>query len=112
LPNLTLGVVLGPLVTLLNQGVVYAVASSACGRNPRTVLHIVSAVCLLVVAIAGTGAYRNWRAEGRSTEDEQDGVTSRVRFLALLGMTISGISALLILAQWLAIFTFGPCQRA
>jgi len=112
LPNLTLGVVLGPFVTLLNQGVVYAVTSSACGRNLRGVLHIVSAICLLVVAVGGTGAYRNWRAEGRSTEDEHDGVTSRVRFLALLGMTISGISVLLILAQWLAIFTFGPCQRA
>ena len=75
-------------------------------------LHVATALCLIAVVIVGTGAHRNWRAEGRGPDHEQDVVKSRVRFLAFLGMTVSGISALLIVAQWLAIFIFGPCQRA
>ena len=61
---------------------------------------------------AGFLAWRDWDRVGRGVEDEAATIDSRSRFLALGGMAISALSALLILAQWLAIFVFGACMRA
>ena len=110
--SLSLGLVLGPLVALGHQQAVYAVNMWACGRNLHATMHIVPVLCLIVVFGAGFGAHRNWRAVGRGVEDEREGVAVRTRFLALLGMSISLFSAIVILAQWLAIFVFDPCMRA
>jgi hypothetical protein len=112
LVSLTLGVVLGPIVVLWNQAIIYSVDSWICRGDLRAILHVIPAVCFVIVAIAGLDAYRNWRAVGRGVDDEHEAVTSRVRFLAFVGMSICAISALLILAQWLALFVFRPCQRA
>ena len=49
---------------------------------------------------------------GRGTEDEAGTVNSRTRFVAMCGMAASALSALVILAQWLAIVVFGACMRA
>ncbi|MDB4877209.1 MAG: hypothetical protein JWM41_3655 [Gemmatimonadetes bacterium] len=110
--SLSLAIVLGPVVALVNQQAIYAADMWVCGRGFRAALHIVPALCLIVVAGAAVGAYRNWQAVGRGVEDEQATIATRTRFLALLGMSISVFSSLVILAQWLAIFVFAPCQRA
>jgi hypothetical protein len=57
-------------------------------------------------------AYAGWRAAGRGLEDERGGAGSRTRFLSLMGIAISTISALVVIAQWASIFTFGSCMRA
>jgi hypothetical protein len=110
--SISLGLVLGPTVALVNQQLIYSVNMWACGRGQHGVMHIIPALCLVVVAGAGIGAYLNWVAVGRGLEDEYDSVATRTRFAALLGMAISLFSAIVILAQWAAIFVFDPCMRA
>jgi hypothetical protein len=110
--SLSLGVVLGPIVALVNQQATYAVNMWACGRNLHATMHIVPALSLIVVAGAGIGAYLNWRVVGKGLEDEHGAIATRTRFLSLLGLAISVFSALVILAQWLAVFMFAPCMRA
>jgi hypothetical protein len=110
--SLTLGVVLGPIVALAHQQAVYAAAMWACGRRMPAALHAIPALCLIVVIGAAIGGYRNWRAVGGGVEDEHDAVATRTRFLALTGMAVSSFSAIVIIAQWLAIFVFDPCMRA
>lgn len=39
------------------------------------------------------------------------GVLSRSRFLAILGLSMSSLFFLLLVAQWLAILFLHPCQR-
>ena len=110
--SVSLGLVLGPTVALVNQQLIYSVNMWACGRGLHGVMHIIPALCLVVVAGTGIGAYLNWIAVGRGLEDEHDSVATRTRFAALLGMAISLFSAIVIVAQWAAIFVFDPCMRA
>ncbi|HEX3868723.1 MAG TPA: hypothetical protein VHV78_18305 [Gemmatimonadaceae bacterium] len=112
LRSLSLGVVVGPVIALVNQSTIYAAGTWACGHNARASLHVIPALCLIVAAGAAVGAFLNWRAVGRGVEDEHGGVETRTRFLAIVGLVVSVFSMLVIIAQWAAIFAFAACQRA
>lgn len=110
--SLTLGIVVGPIAVLVNEELIYVTNMWACGTGKQLAMHVVPILCLAVTLGAGLLAWRDWDRVGRGVEDEAATVDSRSRFLALGGMAISALSALLILAQWLAIFVFGACMRA
>ena len=110
--SLTLGIVVGPIAVLVNEELIYLTNMWACGTGKQLAMHVVPIICLVVTLGAGLLAWRDWDRVGRGVEDEAATVDSRSRFLALGGMAISALSALLILAQWLAIFVFGACMRA
>jgi hypothetical protein len=110
--TLTLGVVAGPIAVLVNEELIYVTNMWACGTRQQWAMHIVPLVCLLVTLGAGVLSWLDWVRVGRGTEDESATVDSRSRFLALTGIAVSALSALIILAQWLAIFVFGSCMRA
>jgi hypothetical protein len=84
----------------------------ACGTGGQLTMHVVPLICLLITLGAGFLAWTDWVRIGRGVEDEAATIDSRTRFLALGGMASSAISALLIIAQWLAIFVFAACMRA
>lgn len=109
--SLSLGVLLGPVAALVNQELIYVTNMWACGQGTQWAMHIVPIVCLLVAIGAGLLAWRDWHRVGRGIEEASATVDSRTRFLALSGMGISALSALVILAQWLAIFVFAACMR-
>ena len=110
--TLTLGVVLGPIAVLANEELIYVSNMWACGTGGQLVMHVVPLICLIVALGAGFLAWSDWVRVGRGVEDEAATIDSRSRFLALAGMGISALSALVIIAQWLAIFVFGACMRA
>jgi len=110
--SLSLGVLLGPTIALINQEAIYAVNMWSCGHGIRATMHIAPAVCLAIAIGTAMMAYRDWRAVGGGVEDEDGTVETRTRFVSLLGITISVFSSLVIVAQWAAIFVFDPCMRA
>jgi hypothetical protein len=110
--SLSAGLLVGPIAALFNQGLIYVANMWACGAGTRLALHVVPALCLAVSVGAGLLARADWARVGRGTHAEEATVSSRSRFLALSGMATSALSALVILAQWLAIFVFDPCLRA
>ena len=110
--SLALGWVLGPIVALANQQLIYAADMWACGRNQPVLMHIVAVLCLAVAIGTGTTAHGDWKAAGGGVEEEEATVATRTRFAAIAGMGISAFSALVILAQWAAVFVFDPCMRA
>ena len=110
--GLTLGIVTGPIAVLVNEELIYVTNMWACGAGKQLAMHVVPIICLVVTLGAGLLAWRDWDRVGRGVEDEAATVDARSRFLALGGMAISALSALIILAQWLAIFVFGACMRA
>jgi hypothetical protein len=110
--SLTLGIVAGPIAVLVNEELIYVTNMWACGTGKQLAMHVVPIICLLVTLGAALLAWRDWDRVGRGIEDEAATIDSRSRFLALGGMAVSALSALLILAQWLAIFVFGACMRA
>src|SRR3954468_675042 len=110
--TLTLGVVAGPIAVLVNEELIYVTNMWACGTGKHLAMHLVPLICVLVAVGAGALAWADWVRTGRGIEDEAGTIDARSRFLALTGMAVSALSALLILAQWLAIFVFGACMRA
>jgi hypothetical protein len=110
--SLTLAWLLAPVVALVNQQTIYSVELWACGHNEAALTHIVPALCLVVAAGCGITAYRDWKHVGGGVDVELGGAATRTRFVALGGIFVSAMAALVILCQWLAVFYFDPCVRA
>ena len=110
--RLATSVLLGPSAALVNQGIIYIAMIWACGPGSSLALHLIPLLCLAAAVAAGFIAYADWTRVGRGVQVDGATVDDRSRFLALAGMGASALSALVIVAQWVAIFVFGPCMRA
>ena len=105
------GVFAGPLAWFASQQASYALVPWACHGGPLLAIHLTNLVALAVVALAGALAWRDWRRAGNDVSDEGAPPEGRARFLGLVGLTLSGLFGLVILAQTIGAFFFGPCQR-
>ena len=106
------GVLAGPLATLTQLLVNYALVLWACGAGGREwPLHAVSLLALLVCVCAGLLSLRNWRRAGAGWAEDDAGAIPRSRFMAAVGMLVSLHTALVCVAQWAAVFAYGPCER-
>ena len=106
------GVLAPPFAALCQLQANYALTLWACGGPGRTwALHVVTVAALLVASGGGWVACRKWRAAGSVWEDEGAGALPRGRFMAAVGMLASSLSALLMVAMWIPVFVYGPCQR-
>ncbi|HEY6829049.1 MAG TPA: hypothetical protein VI259_19450 [Gemmatimonadaceae bacterium] len=106
---LTLAVLIGPIAALANQGLVYAIGTSACETRMPPLMHLVEALTLIICMVAFTFGYRVSRRI--SADDERQG-EGRTRFMALSAVGTGVFSAAVIIAQWVAVLTFSPCMRA
>ena len=104
-------VLAGPLAALTQLQANYALVLWACGSGQTWALHLVSLLALVVAAGAGLLAWRNWRRAGALWEDDGAGVLPRSRFMSVVGMLVSAHSALVVVAQWIAVFVYSTCER-
>src|ERR1043165_2807828 len=93
------GLLVGPIVMLVQLQTNYALVLWACNTGHEWVLHLVSLLALLITMAAGLLAWSNWRRAGAEWDDEGAGVIPRSRFMALVGVLISGLIALVNIAQ-------------
>jgi hypothetical protein len=102
----------GPVVWLLQFQTNFALVPLLCRSGAHNLaLHAVFVVALLLVAAAGFLAWRNFSAAGATVEGEDGaGVIPRSRFMSLLGLLATAMFFLVIVAQWIASWVFGPCQ--
>ncbi|HEV2706190.1 MAG TPA: hypothetical protein VGV59_09715 [Pyrinomonadaceae bacterium] len=105
------GLVVAPLTTLVQQTTSYALVHQACRTGQEWSLHVASVVALLLVCGCALLSWRSWRRAGAGAETEGAGVLPRSRFMAVVGLLISALSALVVIAQWIAVFVYAPCQR-
>jgi TRAP-type C4-dicarboxylate transport system permease small subunit len=104
------GVLGAPVVWAVQLDAGYALVPALCPSGNRTPLHLLSAVCIVLVLILCVLSYRTWRDSGGGSPDVPDGGwQARRRFVGALGMIVSLTFALVILAQGLAGFFFSPC---
>ncbi|HEV3469480.1 MAG TPA: hypothetical protein VG148_09190 [Pyrinomonadaceae bacterium] len=108
---LWMGVLPGPLAALVQLEANYALVLWACGAGREWPLHLVSVLALAAALGAGLLSWRNWRLAGADWEDRGAGVIHRSRFMSAVGMFVSLHAALVIVAQWAAVFFYGPCER-
>jgi hypothetical protein len=109
--RLWIPILLTPLFALLQQSANYALVPFACEKQQHAPIHLVALVSLLV---AVTGVWMAWtalREAGVHSPGDWGDPLSRRRFLAILGMSLSALMALTILAQWLTAAFIAPCMR-
>jgi hypothetical protein len=104
------GLLLAPTAFLANLEVGYLFVYPSCAAGSVLTIHVVHGVCLVLALAGGLIAWRSWQAEGLEWPGEAGGPGGRSRFMAGLGVTLSGLFVLTILAQWLPTFTLHPCQ--
>jgi hypothetical protein len=104
------GLLLAPAAFLLNLEVSYAVVTRACFEAGTGLIYLVQLVCLGVALLGAAVAWRVWRAEGAGWPGQEGGTAGRSRFMAGLGLMLSGLFTLVILAQGIPGFLLSPCQ--
>jgi hypothetical protein len=93
------GLLAGPAAWALDLGVSYALVKWACSSQRTAVLHLITIGAL---AITAGGALAAWNALQRTPGDAlDDGARppDRGRFMAVLGLVMSALFALTILAN-------------
>src|SRR4051812_2214552 len=109
--GLAYGFVGAPLSALYMQLTAYAGVQWSCGhRNPITI-HVIPVIFILLGVIALWLSWRDWTVVGRLTRAEGATISERTRFVALSGLILSAFSIVLMLALWLPMIVFSPCQR-
>jgi hypothetical protein len=104
------GVILAPLAFLVDLGAAYALVPRAClGRNELPV-HLSHLVCLAVALFGAATAWRCWRATGSTWSGEEGDPLARSRFMAGLGLLMSSLFVVVIIAMWIPSFILDPCQ--
>ena len=101
---------LGPLATLVGLEIAYIFADRACTTGDMLPVHLTWIGSLLAALLAAGLGWREWHRWGGGHAGDDGGLAGRSRFLAILGMLLSAMAALVILAQWSAAFIFHPCQ--
>jgi hypothetical protein len=109
--SLWCGLLLGPLAALSQLEGNYALVLRSCSAGRKWPLHLVSLTAIAITVFAWTLSYRHWRRLGGTWEDDGAGAVPRARFMAAIGILISVIMLLVIIAQWIPVFIYGPCHR-
>lgn len=108
---LWLGVLIAPLAFLTHLEINYALVTRLCQSTHKLTLPLVTILFLLIAALGGFIAWRNWVAAGRKWPGEAGSIMERSRFMAVVGLLISAIIMLALIWQLIALFYFDPCHR-
>lgn len=108
---LWLGMLAAPLAWALHEQASYMMAETACAQESHLLLHLATLGTLLIALAGGAIAWNRWKREPESSTEKGNAQASRVRFMALSGLVMSGWFALVILATWIPNLILGPCQR-
>ena len=105
------GVLAAPLAALWQQSICYALVPRVCWSGREWQLHLVSLLALALTLAGGLLSWRNWRKAGARWETDEAGVRPRSSFMAAVGILVSAFVALVVVAQWIAVFVYSTCER-
>jgi hypothetical protein len=100
-----------PLVALAQQSINYALVAAECAQQQRLPVHAVAAVALAITLIGVASAWRDWRAVDVKGLPRSGGPETNPRFLAIVGVAVSAMMALAVIAMWLTAAFIPPCVR-
>jgi hypothetical protein len=103
------GVIGAPLLWGIQFEATYALSPWACNGSIHAIIHLVTIVAIVIALFFAYLSRRDWRAAGGSPEETDGGTIPRIRFLGALGMFLSLLSAMIILAQGIASLFFEGC---
>ncbi|MDQ4075805.1 MAG: hypothetical protein M3220_06095 [Chloroflexota bacterium] len=101
---------LGPVaVWALHLNVSYFLVQPVCVMGGQIALHIASVVSVGLVLIPLLTSIRLLRTHGGSFRDNLEGRDDWLAFVGLLGIALSLISGVAVIAQWTPMFVLDPC---
>jgi hypothetical protein len=111
LAALWFGLVGGPLIMFIHGAIGFTMIPWACGAGKQSALWLNTIISLVACGAAIYACYRKWLEAGAEWDPTQDyGPLPRGRFMAIVGMAVSGLSLLVILADGIASLFLGACQ--
>jgi hypothetical protein len=87
----------------------YSLVTWACSVQRNWPLHVVSLLFLILAAVPGVVAWQQWRTDARDDRERRSAGAGRRRFMAMLGLMLTALFVLLIVAQAIPSFFFNPC---
>ena len=108
---LWLGLLTAPLVFLLHLEVNYALVTQLCQSTHKIAISLVTLAALLVSVVGGLIAWRNWQEAGRKLPGEGGGIIEPSRLMSAVGVFISLLFIVILIAQLIPQFIFDPCHR-
>lgn len=106
--SLWAGAIAAPVLWAVQFEITYALVPWICGHGKLFLLHITSAVFLVLAIICFWLCFRDFQFTPSDVKKDEAG-PGRAKFLAVLGMFVSGLFTLVIIAQGLAAFFLSPC---
>jgi hypothetical protein len=103
-----LGIVGPPTIWLVTFEAKYALAGNVSGSRGHLALVVIGFVGLLLIAACAVVSWREWRIADVSPMDRFAGVVQRARFLGAVGMLLSAVFGLVLVAQMLAELFIAP----
>lgn len=107
---LWIGMLAPPLAWALHLQTSYSLAYFLCDTGWEFTLHVVGAVSLSIVIVAGVIAWRSWRLAGPTWEARGGRPVDRSRFMAASGVLLSVFFFLTVVAQWIPTLLISPCH--
>jgi uncharacterized membrane protein YidH (DUF202 family) len=104
-------VVLGPAILAVEMQINFVLVRQACSAQRNVGLYAVIIVAIALTLATAFVAYALWLQAGRTWPTEAPDPATRIRFIAVLGILMSAMSLLVIVAQGIATIQFDPCQR-
>jgi membrane protease YdiL (CAAX protease family) len=104
------GVLLAPAATLAGLQLAYQYVPHDCRAGSAVLGHIIHGGALLLCLAGAFIAWSEWQRYGGDWPEEEAGPIGRSRLLGAVGVLISLLSALVVVAQWLPTFFLSPCQ--
>ncbi len=104
------GVLGAPFIFLVHLQVGYMLVPVDCDLGTRLWVHLASVAGILLAAAAGLLALRTWRRRGEGWPDASASLLSRDRFLGVVGVLLTVLTILTLVAQWIPVFFVDPCR--
>jgi hypothetical protein len=104
------GLLLAPAAFFVNLELGYLLVRPSCPRDDALPIHAVHAASLVLALTGLVIAWRSWQAEGTRWPDDEGGPPARTRLMAALGVALSALLVLTIVAQSIPTFVLDPCQ--
>jgi hypothetical protein len=108
---LWIGVLGSAVIWLIQMQTSYSLLVWICSIQRNWPLHVISAFFGIVAAIPGLIAWREWREAAAAATERRSTGAGRRRFMAMLGLMLTAIFLLLIIAQAIPSFFFNPCLK-
>jgi hypothetical protein len=108
--KLLIGLFAGPLAWGVNLEVNYSLVKWACESGHVAVLTLVSCMALVVVTAGGRLSWRGWTRLRRDADPRGCRAIDRSYFLAVAGLALNALFALLILTGASLHAVVRPCQ--